>query len=484
MITVRNLNKVYKTRFGTKQVLKDVSFDLARGEKLGILGRNGAGKSTLIRLIGGAEKPTSGTITSTMSISWPLAFGGAFQSELTGLDNVRFISRIYNQDFEYNLAFVERFSELGSYLREPVRTYSSGMMARLAFAISMIIEFDCFLIDEIASVGDARFYERCNYELFDKRGDRAMIIISHDAGYVRDHCNRWAVLDQGRMVHFDDFEEAYPFFLKQVGVGSYTPTEPQPFSRRMAAIDALCRVAHADDTFMMLVREADRARDAHDWARAESGYLEALAQHPYERSYWAQLGHVTREQGKLERAEIAYRTACSFGIAASALTPFIEAVNPSALSDARMPLAAPENGPTAKQPPGYPDIALLAALFRGSETLTTSEFLDLIRHSARLEDVAASMLATMAAETSGPAPQVPETVALVPDPEREKRDWLEDLCRLTGADHGKVKAGLARRNRPGCDRLLAELIAAGGFARWDVEGLEAHAKFVEERVDG
>ena len=97
-----------------------------------------------------------------MSVSWPLAFGGAFQHNLTGVDNVRFISRIYEQDIEENLAFVEDFAELGQYLQEPVRTYSSGMRARLAFAISMIIEFDCFLIDEIGAVGDARFHDRCN----------------------------------------------------------------------------------------------------------------------------------------------------------------------------------------------------------------------------------------------------------------------------------------------------------------------------------
>ena len=166
MIHVRNLHKSYATRFGSKMVLDGVSFDLSLGERLGILGRNGAGKSTMIRLVSGAEKPTSGTIERSMSVSWPLAFGGAFQPQLTGIDNIRFITSIYDQDFARNLAFVEDFAELGPYLREPVRTYSSGMRARLAFAISMIIEFDCFLIDEIGAVGDARFHDRCNHELF------------------------------------------------------------------------------------------------------------------------------------------------------------------------------------------------------------------------------------------------------------------------------------------------------------------------------
>ena len=216
MISVRDVRKIYPTRHGDKLVLDGINFDLNMGEKLGVLGRNGAGKSTMIRLISGAERPTSGSIERHMSVSWPLAFGGAFQITLTGIDNVRFISRIYNQDFERNLAFVEDFAELGPYLREPVRSYSSGMRARLAFAISMIIEFDCFLIDEVGAVGDARFHERCDYELFEKRADRAMIIISHDAAYVRDHCNRWAVLHDAKLTLYDDFEEAYADFKELI----------------------------------------------------------------------------------------------------------------------------------------------------------------------------------------------------------------------------------------------------------------------------
>ncbi|MGV3512985.1 MAG: ABC transporter ATP-binding protein [Novosphingobium sp.] len=226
MISVRNVHKVYPTRSGPKLVLNDISFDLQKGERLGVLGRNGAGKSTMVRLVSGAEKPTSGTIRTDMSISWPLAFGGAFQYNLTGKDNVRFISRLYNQDFERNLAYVEEFAELGPYLREPFRSYSSGMKARLAFAISMIIEFDCFLIDEIASVGDARFHDKCNHELFERRGDRAMIIVSHDAAYVRDHCSRWAVLHDGKLALYDDFEVAYSDFKELIG---WKPPPGWPF---------------------------------------------------------------------------------------------------------------------------------------------------------------------------------------------------------------------------------------------------------------
>ncbi|NML88111.1 ABC transporter ATP-binding protein [Sphingobium sp. TB-6] len=209
MIKAENIFKVYPTRSGDRVVLNDISFTLDRGEKLGILGRNGAGKSTLVRLVSGAEQPTSGSIDRTMSVSWPLAFGGAFQGTLTGLDNVRFISRIYKQDFKNNIDFVEQFTELGLYLKEPVKSYSQGMRARLAFAISMIIEFDCYLIDEISAVGDARFHEKCEAELFQKRADRAMLIISHDTNYVRNHCSKFAVLHDGHMSFYYDFDEAH-----------------------------------------------------------------------------------------------------------------------------------------------------------------------------------------------------------------------------------------------------------------------------------
>lgn len=214
MIRLEGVNKSYQTRNGTARVLKDLALSVQAGERVGILGRNGAGKSTLIRLISGAELPTSGLIRRTMSVSWPLAFGGAFQGSLTGYDNLRFICRIYDVDADEKVEFVEDFSELGIYLREPVKTYSSGMRARLAFAISMVIEFDCFLIDEIIAVGDARFHEKCNHELFQKRADRAMIIVSHDATYIREHCSRAAVLVGGQLHHPPSMDEAFEFYYQ------------------------------------------------------------------------------------------------------------------------------------------------------------------------------------------------------------------------------------------------------------------------------
>jgi capsular polysaccharide transport system ATP-binding protein len=193
---------------GERVILDHINLRVERGEKWGILGRNGAGKSTMIRIISGSDRPHSGHVIKNMSVSWPLAFGDAFQGSLTGRDNARLISRVYGVDFQYTLDEVESFAELGSYLNEPVKTYSSGMRARLAFAISMAIEFDCFLIDEGMSVGDHRFARKCDVELFDKRGDRAMIIVAHQIDLIRDHCDHAAVLENGRLAIFDNVEAA------------------------------------------------------------------------------------------------------------------------------------------------------------------------------------------------------------------------------------------------------------------------------------
>jgi capsular polysaccharide transport system ATP-binding protein len=209
MISLTNIHKTYETRGGPREVLKALNLKVARGQKVGVLGRNGAGKSTLIRLISGAELPTHGQVHRGMSISWPLAFGGAFQGSLTGLDNLRFVCRIYGVPIAPAIPFVEAFSELGPYLREPVKKYSSGMRARLAFAMSMAVEFDCFLIDEIVAVGDRRFHEKCHYELFEKRQDRAMIIVSHDPGYIREHCDSAAVLSNGELTSYESVDDAY-----------------------------------------------------------------------------------------------------------------------------------------------------------------------------------------------------------------------------------------------------------------------------------
>jgi capsular polysaccharide transport system ATP-binding protein len=212
MLTVHQLTKRYPFQDGTRTVLDRVSLQVRPGEKVGILGRNGSGKSTLIRLIGGAENPDGGRVDRKMSVSWPLALGGGFQGSLTGMDNLRFICRVYGVSIEDKIPYVQDFTELGHYMHEPMKTYSSGMRARLAFALSMVIEFDCYLIDEVMAVGDDRFRDRCQHELFKKRGDRAMLIVSHSIAYIKKHCDTAAVLLRGQLHHFDTIEGGYAFY--------------------------------------------------------------------------------------------------------------------------------------------------------------------------------------------------------------------------------------------------------------------------------
>jgi capsular polysaccharide transport system ATP-binding protein len=204
MIRGLSIVKDYPGPGGHRRVLDNVCFEVRTGERLAVLGRNGAGKSTLVRIIGGVEKPTSGRIDRRMTMSWPLGLAGGFQGSLTGYDNVNFIARIYGKPVRDIKDFVEDFSELGPYLRAPVRTYSSGMRARLAFGLSLAIDFDCYLIDEVIFVGDQSFHKRCRYEIFERRPDRALLLVSHDAGIINEYCNGALVLHKGRAKTFLD----------------------------------------------------------------------------------------------------------------------------------------------------------------------------------------------------------------------------------------------------------------------------------------
>lgn len=212
MIICEDLSKTYAHGSKQKCVLKNVNLVFKPGERVALLGRNGAGKSTLIKLIGGVELPSSGRIQRRMTLSWPLGFNGGFQGSLTGYDNARFIARIYNRQYSDVKTYVEDFTELGNQLKMPVKTYSSGMRARLAFALSLAVEFDCYLIDEIIMVGDQNFSHKCHYELFDKRSDRAMILASHNLDVVRSYCNRAAIVSNGEVETYDDVNLAIEIY--------------------------------------------------------------------------------------------------------------------------------------------------------------------------------------------------------------------------------------------------------------------------------
>jgi len=465
MIRVQNVSKIYPTRFGEKLVLDDISFNLDHGEKLGVLGRNGAGKSTLVRLISGAELPTKGRIDADMSVSWPLAFGGAFQDTLTGVDNVRFISRIYDQDFEKNLAFVQEFSELGPYLREEVRTYSSGMKARLAFAISMITEFDCFLIDEVGAVGDARFHQRCNEELFGKRGDRAMVIISHDASYVRDHCTRFAVLNEGQLVEFDDFETAYSDFREKIGMrtGEKKQQDKEELALdRKQLIETTHSVAVRDDAFMVLIQEADWKRDNKQWEEAEQLYSNALELYPYQRSYWVQKGHCAKEGGAYVRAEAAYRTAAALGEPAHDVRPHIlDAFRQQGISPRTYPMHEYTGSAAKDQPPGIPDLELFARLAWHTAYLDDTEILELLRKFETLDALLANMIddprfVTVTASDSGVERQTND----------EAEVWAKNLVILARPKSASQDAmDVARRITMPQDAWPV-LTEVNGFAGW------------------
>ena len=208
MISFKNVSKVYRTRGGEKCVLRDASFQIQPGAALGVCGANGAGKSTLLRMIAGVEYPSSGKIHRGMSVSWPIGYASAFQSSLSGADNVRFIARIYGKPIDWMMQEVETFADLGAYLRMPINTYSAGMMARLAFGVSLAIEFDCYLVDEITAVGDLTFQERCQRALQERRASGTLIMVSHVAQTLKDYCQSGATLVDGVLTFFDTIDEA------------------------------------------------------------------------------------------------------------------------------------------------------------------------------------------------------------------------------------------------------------------------------------
>lgn len=209
-ITVQGVTKVFRADKVTIRAVDDISFRVEPGERIGILGGNGAGKSTLIKMLAGVIVPTSGTIHAGMSISWPLALGGGFfEGYLTGYDNVRFIARLYRRPFKEIMEFVSSFSELtNKQLQTPVRYYSSGMTMRLAFALSLSIEFECILIDEVLVVGDRRFQQKCIDAVFTERKDRSVMLAVHSVEVVRDFCDRTLLMKAGRGRIFDDMDLA------------------------------------------------------------------------------------------------------------------------------------------------------------------------------------------------------------------------------------------------------------------------------------
>lgn len=208
MIELRNLTKSFATRNGRKYVAREISAVFPSGRAVGLMGRNGAGKSTLLRIIAGSIPADSGDILSTGSISFPVGFAGTFHPDLTGLQNTRFIARIYGIDTTELEDFVHDFAALGDHYQMPVRSYSSGMRSRLAFGISMGIHFDTYLVDEVTSVGDAAFRRKSAAVFKDRMSRSGAIVVTHSMAELRNLCDCGAILEDGHLYFYEDLAEA------------------------------------------------------------------------------------------------------------------------------------------------------------------------------------------------------------------------------------------------------------------------------------
>ncbi len=216
MIQLQNLCKTFLLKGRRKIVANDITATFPSGASVALLGRNGAGKSTLLRMIAGTMSADSGQIISTGSISWPVGFAGSFHGDLTGLQNVRFIGRIYGVDTDDLVESVRNFSELGQHFDLPVRSYSSGMRSRLAFGVSMGIDFDTYLVDEVTSVGDASFKAKSISIFTERMAERGAIVVSHAPDMVRKMCQHGAVLEEGRLTYYEDLEAALEHHMQLI----------------------------------------------------------------------------------------------------------------------------------------------------------------------------------------------------------------------------------------------------------------------------
>lgn len=214
MICLQGVTKSYPSKLGRQYVIRNVSCTLPTGRNIAILGRNGAGKSTLLRLLGGIDFPDRGTISTDQRISWPLGLSSGFQGSMTGRENCRFICRIHGwTNFAEVEDFVQEFSELGIKFDLPIKALSGGQKARIAFGMSMVFDFDIFLLDEIVSVGDPAFRKKASALLNAKRLNANIIMVSHAPAQLREFgCNLGIVIQEGRMTIYEDLEEALAIY--------------------------------------------------------------------------------------------------------------------------------------------------------------------------------------------------------------------------------------------------------------------------------
>lgn len=220
MIKVSNVWKRYGGHHARQWVLRDINLAIATSERVGLIGRNGAGKSTLLNLLGGMDHPSRGRITRQASLSWTLGLSGGFQGALSGAQNAKFVMRVHGvaeTALAEKLAFIREFSELGNYIDAPMRTYSSGMRSRFAFALSLAFRFDVYLVDELIAVGDAKFKQKSKLAFEEIIADAGLIMVSHDEGTLKNFCQRAIWINDGEALWFDDVNEALKEYRKSVG---------------------------------------------------------------------------------------------------------------------------------------------------------------------------------------------------------------------------------------------------------------------------
>lgn len=203
--SIKDLITYRKSPFTNKTILNNISVEVNKGESLGILGRNGSGKSTLLRTIAGIIKPDEGKVTVKGSFAPILAIGAGLEQELTGYENITLLLALYGTARKNTNAVenIREFSELSDeVLRMPVKQYSSGMVARLAFSISLANDSDILIIDEVLAVGDQGFQAKCLEKIYKiKNEGKTILFVSHFPDDVAKICNKAILLERGELIH-------------------------------------------------------------------------------------------------------------------------------------------------------------------------------------------------------------------------------------------------------------------------------------------
>ena len=201
--------------------LKGVTFDIKKGETVALIGVNGSGKSTMLKLMTKIYYPTKGEIITNGKVTSLLELGAGFHQDFTGRENIYFNAAIFGltkSEIEKRLDTIIEFSELGDFIDNPVRTYSSGMYMRLAFSIAINVDADILLIDEILAVGDQHFQEKCFAKLHElKESEKTIVIVTHSLDQVKSLCNRTIWIDEGKIALDGKPEEVIEAYLKKRG---------------------------------------------------------------------------------------------------------------------------------------------------------------------------------------------------------------------------------------------------------------------------